>query len=150
MRTALRVHALICQAQPLHRPPAYKMFFHNLCRVLWPHMAIPNRFRINHHRRPVLALVQTAGFIDAHAARQSCGFRQLLQLRMQVALSVAGTRRARRTFGAHVVANKDVAFKWGQSTILLNPDNSRLPRFHSRCIPKPRRGVAFSFKKKPS
>jgi len=58
VRAALRIHATLCQPQPLHRPPRNQVFRHNLRRVFWPYFAVPNRIGINHHRRPVLALVQ--------------------------------------------------------------------------------------------
>jgi hypothetical protein len=84
------------------------------------HVSVPHGLWIHHHRRPVLALVQAAGFVDPHLAAQPGLARQLLQPRVQFACSIACARGPRRVSGADVVADKDVAFKYGQAAILLN------------------------------
>jgi hypothetical protein len=75
MRTAFRIDALIRKPQPLYRPAAHKMLLHNLRRVRGLHVAVPDSFRVNNHRRPMLALIQTAGFVDADFAGETGGFR---------------------------------------------------------------------------
>ena len=79
------------------------------------HIAIPDRLGIDHHHRPMFALVQAAGFVDAHPAAQSGRLGQLLQLCVQVAASIGGTGGARRARRACVAADKDVALKCGQA-----------------------------------
>jgi len=63
MRTARRIDALLRQHQPLNKPTMHQMLRDNLVHILRRHMAIPDRLRIHHHGRPMLALVQTPGLI---------------------------------------------------------------------------------------
>jgi hypothetical protein len=67
----------------------------------------------------VFALIQAAGFVDAHLAAQPGGLGQLLQLCVQLAASVCSAGGARCTLGPDVVADKDVVFEYGQVKILL-------------------------------
>ena len=82
MRTAFRIDALFGQPQTLYRPPVDQVLLHDFRGIFWLHMPIPYRFRINHHRWPVLALVQAAGLVDANRASQPCSLGDLLQLRV--------------------------------------------------------------------
>ena len=54
------------------------MLGNNLFRIPGLYAAIPDGFRINHHRRTMLALIQASGLVDAHLASQAGGFRKLL------------------------------------------------------------------------
>ncbi len=78
-------------------------------------VAIPDSLRIDDHHGAVLALVKAAGFVDAHTSGESGVFQQLLQARVQVALSVARTGRPRGFRWPHIVADKNVTFETGQS-----------------------------------
>jgi hypothetical protein len=69
----------------------------------------------------VLALVQTAGFVDAHPRAQPGRFGALLQFGVQVAFTVHGTGRPRRSLGPRVVTDKNMALKCGQAVFLLIP-----------------------------
>ncbi len=125
MRAALGVDALLGQPQPLHGPAAHQVFRDNLRGVAELDVAVPDGLRVNHHCGAVLALVQTAGFVDAHLTAQPGGFGELLQLGVQFAFSVGGAGWAGRVGGAGVVADKDVAFKCGQALSLLGLRQSR-------------------------
>jgi hypothetical protein len=59
----------------------------------------------------MLALVQAPRLVDPNLRSQPCGLRKLLQLRMQIALSICGARWPWRIGWSGVVADKDVAFK---------------------------------------
>ena len=120
MRATLGVDAPLSQSQPLDRTSADEVLLHDLGSIRGLHMAVPHSLRINHYGRPVFALVQAHGFIDAHRRAQPGGFRQLLQLGMEFAFSVGCAGRSRSIGGAGVVANKDVAFKRGQAVFLLD------------------------------
>jgi hypothetical protein len=117
--TGFGVQAFIREAQALDWAAGDQMLGHNLGRVFRLHVAIPDGIGINHYRGTVLALVEAAGLVDAHFAGQPGGFGQLLQLRVQLAGPVGGAGRPRRTFGPHIVADKDMAFKCWQVAILL-------------------------------
>ena len=71
VRAALGVQALFGHAQAFHRPAAHQMFTDNFGRIFYMHIAIPDGFRVNDHHRPVLALVQATGLVDAHPRTQS-------------------------------------------------------------------------------
>ncbi len=88
MRTALRIQALVCNAQPLHWPSAYQMLRHNLVGIFRLHIPIPDRLGIHHHRWTMLALIQAARLVDPYPAAQPGFFGQLIQPRMQFALSI--------------------------------------------------------------
>jgi len=130
MRARLGINALLGQPQPLHRPPRHQVLGHNLLGIFRFHVPVPHRVGINHHRRPVLALVQAAGLVDPHLPSQSGLAAQLLQPRVQFALSIGGAARPRRIGGACVMADKNMAFECWQVQIL--PFKSSLS--NSRCF----------------
>jgi hypothetical protein len=72
----------------------------------------------------VLALVQAAGFVDAHATAQPRFPSQPLQLGVKIALAVACAGGPRRTLGPYVVTYKYVALKCGQGQA---PSDSGIP-----------------------
>jgi hypothetical protein len=111
VRAALGVNALFRQPQAFYRPAVDQVLFDNLRSILRPYMAIPNRFGIDHHRRPMLALVKTAGFVDAHLGAQPGSLGQLRQLGMKFALSIGCAGWARGAFRADVMTNKNMMFK---------------------------------------
>ncbi len=117
MRAALRIHAAIGESQPLHRPPVHQVFIDNFRRIFWLHKPVPHRVGIHDHRGPVFTLVQAAGLVDANPVCQTGGLAQLLQLGVEFTFTVGCARWARRTCGADVVTNKNMAFERGQSGI---------------------------------
>jgi len=122
MRATLRVQAVIGNPQPLHRPPAHQVLLHNLRSILRLHTAVPHRLRIDHHRGPVLALVQAAGLVDAHLPAQPSGFAQRLQLREQFAGAIRCARRPRSTRRPRIKADKNMMFKCRQAVPSKNRD----------------------------
>jgi hypothetical protein len=94
------------------------MLLHNFRGVWGLHMAVPDGLRVNHNDRAVFALVQAERFVDAHRCAETGGFRELLQLRVQLALSIRGAGWPRRIGGTDIVADKYVAFKRGQAVFL--------------------------------
>ena len=70
MRTTWRINAGIGQNQPFDRLSAQNVGFDDFIYVGDCDSAIPDRIRINHDIRPVLALVQAAGFIGPHPVLQ--------------------------------------------------------------------------------
>ena len=75
VRARLRIDALIRQAQPLHRTPVNQVLLHNLRGIFGLNMPVPDPFRIYHHGWTVLALIETAGFVDTDRAAQPRGLR---------------------------------------------------------------------------
>ncbi len=119
MRAAWRVQAFLGHTQPLDWPAGNQVLGDNLRRIPWLDVAVPDRFGIDHHHRAVLALVQAAGFVDAHVAAEACRLHLLLQLGVQAAASVARTGAPRRALGPRVAADKDMTLKCGQTDFLL-------------------------------
>ena len=101
------------------------MFFHDGGGVCWLHMAVPDGIGIDDYGGPMLALVETAGFVDADGRAEAGSFRELLQLGEELAFSVGGAGRAGRFGGTGVVADKYMTFKWGQAMFLLGADEER-------------------------
>jgi hypothetical protein len=60
MRAGLRVQARVGDPKPLHWPPTDEVLIYDFRRILRTHIAVPDRLRINHHRRSVFALIQAA------------------------------------------------------------------------------------------
>jgi hypothetical protein len=116
---ALGVDALVGKTQTLNGPAAHQMLLHDLRGISGLHMAVPDGVGVNHHRRPVFALVQTEGLVDAHGGAETGRFRKLLQLGMEFAFSVGSAGRAGRIGGTDVVADKNMTFKRGQAVFLL-------------------------------
>jgi hypothetical protein len=139
VRTSLRVDALIAQAQPFDRSPAHEVLFHNFRGICRTYVAVPNPLWVNDHRWPVLALIQASRFVDADCAAKPSRFGQLLQLRMQFALSIGGARGPGSTFRACVVTDKNMTFKWWQAILLMPSDyRSALAQTFHICPPCPR------------
>jgi hypothetical protein len=126
MWTAFGIQALLGHTQALHWPSAYEVLFDDRRGIIGPYVAVPYRFGINHHHGTVFALVEASGFVDPHPGSEPSRLGQLLQTGVQIALSIHGAGGPRRISGTGVVADKDVAFKCGQATILLDAGESRL------------------------
>jgi hypothetical protein len=94
------------------------MFLHNLRCIFRLHMPVPDCFGIHHDRRAVLALIQTAGLVDANRVSESGCLGKLLQLRMQFALAVCGARGAGRAFRTNVMTDENVMFEYWQKKYL--------------------------------
>jgi hypothetical protein len=146
MRAALGVQALVRDAQPFHGPAGDQVLCNDLRGVLGTHAAVPDGLRIDHYRGPVLALVQAAGLVDPHARAKAGLFRQLLQACVQLAFSIGCAGGARCIGGTGIVADKYVAFKYGQTGSPLVPfQDSRCAREIGR---EARGGPAFQMRRR--
>jgi len=115
MRAVFAVETLVSNAQALYGASADEMLFDDGCRVFGAHIAVPDGFGIDHDHGAVLALVEAAGLVDAHAATETGGLGELLQLGMKIAFSIGGTGGAGSTLGAHIMADKNMTFECGQA-----------------------------------
>jgi len=107
------------------------VFGDNLRRITGLHIAIPNGLGIDDHHRPVFALIETAGFIDAHPRAQSRCFYKLLQRGVKIALSVVSAGWTRSALGPNIMADKDMALVWRQNDF-LRTHLSEFPRLEFR------------------
>ncbi len=111
MRATFGIQTRLRQPQPLHRPAANQMFLNDFLDIPCMHKAIPHGLRINHHHRPMLALVQTPGFVDPHAMLQPGSLYRVLQLATQLLGMLMPTTWPRRRFIPLIQANKNMMFK---------------------------------------
>lgn len=118
MRAGFRIEAFLGKAEALNGPAGDQMLGDDLRCVLRLHVTIPDGLGIDDDRGAVLALIEAAGFVDAHLTGESGGFCVLLQLGVQLAGSVNGAGGSWRAGGAVIEADKDVMFKRGQAGIL--------------------------------
>ena len=83
MWTALSIETRIWDHQPFHNRVARNVLIDDLIYVRHCDPAIPNRLRINHHRWPMLALVQASGLVGSDLAFQPAlcqsGLERLMQ-----------------------------------------------------------------------
>ncbi len=118
MRAGLGINARIGQAQPFYRTAVYQVLLHYLRGIFGLDVSVPDSLGIHNHRWSVFALVQATRLVDAHGASQAGGLGELLQLRVQFALSIGCARGPWSTFRTDIVANKNVVFKQGQASLL--------------------------------
>jgi hypothetical protein len=115
MRAALRVQALVGDLQPLDGAASNQVLGDDLGGVFGFDATIPVSLRIDHNRRTMFALVQAAGFVDPNSSDKASFADELLKPRVQFARSILRAGRPGRVGGTGVVADKDVAFKTGQT-----------------------------------
>jgi hypothetical protein len=113
--TTFGIETLIGDTQPLDGPAAHQVFFDDGCCICRSHIAVPNGIGINDNGRSVLTLIQATRFVDPHTTSQPGSLCKLLELGMQLALAIAGAGRPWCTLRADIMANKDMAFKYGQA-----------------------------------
>jgi len=130
MGASFGIQTLVGNAQPLNRNAGDEVLGNNDCGIAGLHIAVPDCLRIDHHNRPMLTLIQTTGFVDAHFAGQAGRFGQLLQLEVQIALAIDRARDAGSSRWTGVVANKNMVFECGQTGVLRS--ECRFRRLPSR------------------
>lgn len=114
------VETLFLQHQPFHRLPADYVRRDDLIHVVQRNTAIPDRFGIDDHVRPVLALVQTSGLVCAYFAFKAEFGKLLLEARLQFRLAARIAAPARMSRWAYVSAYENVPLKFRHSSTLSN------------------------------
>ena len=123
MRAAGGIQASLGQAQPLYRAAIYQMLGDDLLDILRLYEAVVDRFRIDHQRWPVFALIQAAGLVHSHSVAQTGGSDAIFHAGVNLALAVGSAGRPRRLRCPEIGADKDVAIKSRQrETPLGNAD----------------------------
>jgi hypothetical protein len=109
------IDAAIRQLQSLHWTAIHDVRRHNLFHIGRIYKAVPDRLRVDHHRRPVLALIQASRFIRAHLGAHT-GFGQLLlEKSLEIAFPGRIARSPRMPLGPLVTTYKDVVQKLGHA-----------------------------------
>lgn len=111
MRASICVEARLGKPQSLDRAPCDQVLAHDLVHISRRDKAIPDRFRVDDHYRTVLALVQAAGFVDAHPGAEARRTRGVLKQPLQLTLAIAGTRGPRAAGLPHIGTDKHVVLK---------------------------------------
>jgi hypothetical protein len=127
MRAAGGVDAALGQPQPLDGTSAGQVLADDLLHIFRLNMAVPHGLRINDNGWPVLALVETAGFVSADAGAETGGANGILKQALQLSLAVGGAGWAGTPWFTGIGTDKDVMFKSGQTK---TPQNKRF--FHVR------------------
>jgi hypothetical protein len=108
MRATLCIQTRIGQPQPFDGPPAQEMFLDNLLHIPHVNEAIPDRIRIHHNNRSMLALVQASKLIGPDFTLQASLLDGILEGRFELFASPIGAARARSALFPFVDANKDM------------------------------------------
>jgi len=111
MRTTGRVQAGVRNQQPLHGFASNNVRFDDFIYVAGSHPAIPDVIGIDHHVRPVLALIEASGLIRSHTMFVSEHCQLLLERQLQLRLPRGIAATAWMSIGALVAADEDVSFK---------------------------------------
>ena len=127
MRAAGGVDAALGQHQPLYGTPGDQVLAHDLLHIRGLNVAVPDGFRIDDDRRPVLTLVEAAGLVGADAGAEAGSADGILKQALQLSFAIGGAGRTGAAWFAGIGADKDVMFKSGQTK---TPQNKR--SFHVR------------------
>jgi hypothetical protein len=112
----LRIEAGIGEPQAFHGTAMDKVFAHNLIDIFKPHKAIPDGLGIDHDGRPMLALVEAAGFVGANQMLESSLFDSVLEGGFDLFAALGKTTRAPCGLVALVGADEKMVLElwhWG-------------------------------------
>jgi len=118
MGAGLGVEAFVGEAEAFHRAAADEVLVDDFGCVFRADMAVPDSLRVDDDGGAVFALIEAAGFVDADAGAEACGFDELLNGDVEFALAIGVAGGTWGVLGASVGADKDVALKWGQAVLL--------------------------------
>jgi hypothetical protein len=118
MRTASSVDARVSEAKPFDRHATDQMTLDDLGDVGFRDAAVPHGVGIHDDRRTVLALIEAAGFIGAHAPLQLAIDEGLFESLLQPVAGVGIARAARVAGLTLVVADEDVSLEWGHAGLV--------------------------------
>ena len=122
MRAGFGVDAFVGEAEAVDGAAGYQMLADDLGGVGGLHAAVPGCVRVDDDGGAVLALIEAERLVDAHGGGEAGFARELRELCMEFALAVGSAGWARRTGGADIVADEDVAFERGQTVFLLDSE----------------------------
>jgi len=111
MRACRRVEAVRRKPKPFDRTAVAQMALNDFIQVFGAHKSVPDLLGIHDNSRAVLALFQTAGFVDAKNSRQLSGLQFVFEQLVEFALAVRAARRAGSACLALIGANENMAVK---------------------------------------
>jgi len=127
MWATLCIQTRIGQPQPLHGPAMRQMLRDDLLHVPHINKPIPDRIRIDHHHRPMLALIQATQLIGPDLPLQPGLLDRVFEGRLQLLAVLSGaawTRSARVTL---IRADKNMMLELSHFPVLLTLDVSLIP-----------------------
>jgi hypothetical protein len=86
----------------------HKMFVHNLVHIFHVNKPIPDGIWIDHHNRPMLALVQATQFVSADLSLQSSLLHSILESRFQLPAVLPAATWSRGALVPLIGTNKNV------------------------------------------
>jgi hypothetical protein len=109
------VKAGVQDAEAVDGAAGYEVLVDDGFGILGGDAAVPYGFGVDNNGGAVLALVQTAGFVDPDPSGEAGLLDELLEAGVEGAGAVGGAGGARSAGGAGVEADEDVTFKGGQA-----------------------------------
>jgi hypothetical protein len=111
MRAMFSIEAGGGESQPLHRAAMHQVLVDDLIYIFKPDKAIPDSLGIDHNRRTMLALVETAGLVGADQMLQSSLLDGILEGGFELLTAFGKAAWPGRGFVAFVGADKDMVLK---------------------------------------
>jgi len=133
MGAGLGIDAFVGETQALDGTAGDEVLVDDFGGVFGADMAVPDGLRVNDDSAPMLALIEAAGLVDAHAGAEAGSLDELLDGGMKFALTVGIAGGARGVGGAGIGADKHVAFKRGQEGLLRVGDGLRVTDEDTGC-----------------
>ena len=106
MRAVAGIDAGVRQPKALHRPAVDQVLLDDLLGVAGMGETVPDRLRINHQDRGMLALIKAPSLIDADPMLQARSFDGVLERAAQLLAVFIGATGAAGGFIAFILANK--------------------------------------------
>src|SRR5262249_3663643 len=102
----------VLESQSFDRLSAYNVGVHDFIHISQSDSAVPHSFRVNHHVRTMLALVEASGLVCADTPVQAALGKFLLELLLQLRLASGIATSARMPRRAHVSTDENVALEF--------------------------------------
>lgn len=112
VRAMLSVKAGSGETQPLHGAAMDEVLGDDFFYIFQMNEAVPDGFGIDHHRRAVLALIETARLIGPNQMLEACILNGIFEGGFELLASVRQAARAGRRFVALIRTDKDVMLKF--------------------------------------
>jgi hypothetical protein len=120
------VEAFVGKAKALDGAAGDEVLVDDFGGVFQADVAVPDSLRVDDDSRPVFALVEAAGLVDADAWGEAGSLGELLDGGVELGLPVGVAGGAWGVLGTGVGTDKYMAFKRGQAVLLRSGDDSRV------------------------
>lgn len=119
MRAMLCVEAGSGEAQPLHGTAMDEVLVDDFFYIFQMNEAVPDSFGIDHHRRAMLALIETPRLVGPNQMLETRVLNCIFEGGFELLASVRQATRAGRGFVALICTDKDVMLEFRHSGFLF-------------------------------